>query len=264
MRCIIRPQYVGYQRATFGRYHVCVSVTAFVLLSAFAAVALPTEMASAGTQGEGARVALARDTSSRSASPTTRRQVAVRRLQVAARNLHRTVDKVVRVPSDADFLAVTQAQFDRAELILAIRNARAVGLSVLADRYQRVLDFETKRLDQARAFTQLLGYANDYGQQVAQKAHEKNPSLPATVLGNIAVNAASWYGNDALLKVTLRAAKQKSASVYEIAIKQGEDLDRRAYALYRSLSIGARGTSRPYGGKKGLHELPDASMSSGR
>jgi hypothetical protein len=78
------------------------------------------------------------------------------------------------------------------------------------------------------------------------------------VLGNIAFNAANWYGNDALLKVTLRAAKQKSASVYEIAIKQGEDLDRRGYALYRSLSVGARRTNLRYGGREGLHELPDA------
>jgi hypothetical protein len=259
MRCIIRAQYVGHERATFRRHRVCVSAAAFVLLIAFAAAALTPEMASAGTQGEGARVALASDTSSRSASPTTRRQVAIRRLQVAARNLHRTVDKVVRVPDDADFLAVTQAQFDRAELILAIRHARTVGLSVLAGRYQRVLDVETKRLNQARAFTELLSHANDYGQHVAQKAHEKNPSLPATVLGNIAVNAASWYGNDALLKVTLRAAKQtKNPRVYELTLKKGEDLDRRTYALYRSLSVGARRTGLRYGGREGLHELPDA------
>lgn len=100
------------------------------------------------------------------------------------------------------------------DLILAIRNARAVGLNALARRYQRVLDFEMKRLAEARAFSALLRDAAAYGDQVAQKAHEDDPSLSPAVLGNIAVNAANWYGNDALLKVTLRAAKRKSPDAY--------------------------------------------------
>jgi hypothetical protein len=264
MCCIIRLQVFGRGAMRISRSHLPAPVVVFLLLIG-AAAALPTQTASAG-HAKGARMALAAEVSSRSASitvraaqsPTTRRRVAMRRLQVAARNLHRTVDKVVRVPNDADFLAVTQAQFDRAELILAIRNARAAGLRDLADRYQRVLDFEIKRLDEATAFSSLLRHANEYGQQVAQKAHDVDPSLPPAVLGNIAVNAANWYGNDALLKVTLRAAKQKNSRLYLITLKQGEDLDRRAYALYRALSVGSRKTSIRYAGRDGLHELPDA------
>jgi hypothetical protein len=189
------------------------------------------------------------------ASLSDRQRAAVRRLQVAARNLHRIVDEVVRAPN---WLLEIQVLSNRADLILAIRNARAVGLNTLAARYQRVLDVETKRLERARSFSALLSDAAAYGEHVAQKAHDDNPNLSPTVLGNIAVNAANWYGNDALLKVTLRAAKQKSPRVYEITLKKGEDLDRRAYALFRALSVGARKTNRPYGGREGLHALPDA------
>lgn len=198
--------------------------------------------------------------SARAASTLAERQrAAVRRLEVAARNLRRSVDAVARLPNDADFLAVTQAQFDRAELILAIRNARTVALGGLANRYRRILDAEVKRLNESRAFSALLRSANAYGQRVAQKAQDDNPDLPRAVLGNIAVNAASWYGNDALLKTTLRAAKRrKNSDVYEIALKQGEDLDRRAYGLYRALSVGSRKTTLRYSGREGLHRLPDA------
>jgi hypothetical protein len=184
-----------------------------------------------------------------------RQQAAARRLLVAARNLHRTVDAVVSAPSWVFEIRVLS---DRAELILAIRGAREVGLNELADRYQRILDTEVKRLNEVRAFSALLRSAYEYGQQVAQKAHDDNPTLSPTVLGNIAVNAANWYGNDALLKTTLRAAEKKSSTVYEITLKNGEDLDRRAYALYRALSVGSRKTSRRYAGREGLHELPDA------
>jgi hypothetical protein len=148
----------------------------------------------------------------------------VRRLQAAARDFHRTVDAVVRVPNDADWVLDIQVLSHQSELILAIRNARAVGLDSLARRYQRVLDFELKRLDESRTFSALLRRANTYGEQVAQKVHEDDPSLPPAVLGSIAANAANWYANDTLLKVTLRAAKQKSSIVYEITLKQGEDL----------------------------------------
>jgi hypothetical protein len=265
MRCIIGLHVFSREGMRFSRYLVCLPVAAFLLLIG-AAAALPTQTAQAAADAGGARMALAADAASSSApvaarsaqSPTTRRRAALRRLQVAARKLHWTVDKVVQVPNDADFLAVTQAQFDRAELILAIRNARAAGLSEVADRYQRVLDAETKRLNRSTAFSDLLRQASQYGEHIAQKAHDADPSLPAAVLGNIAVNAANWYGNDALLKVTLRAAKQKSAHVFEITVKKEVDLDRQAYALYRSLSVGARRTGRPYGGKEGLHALPDA------
>jgi hypothetical protein len=191
-------------------------------------------------------------------SLTPRQRAAVRRLQVAARNLHRTVDAVVRVPNDADFVFDIQLLSDHADFILTIRNARAVGLDAVARRYQRVLDLEMKRLDEARAFSDLLRRAHAHGEQVAQKSHEDHPSLSPAVLGNIAVNAANWYGNDALLKVTLRTATRKSPDVYEITLKKGEDLDRRAYALYRALSVGSRKTNRPYRGREGLHQLPDA------
>lgn len=46
--------------------------------------------------------------------------------------------------------------------------------------------------------------------------------------------------------------------MYEITLKKGEDLDRRAYALYHSLSIGSRKTAIRYNGREGLHRLPDA------
>lgn len=42
-----------------------------------------------------------------------RQRAAIRRLEVAARNLRRSVDAVTRVPNDADLLKVTQAQIDR-------------------------------------------------------------------------------------------------------------------------------------------------------
>lgn len=151
-----------------------------------------------------------------------RQRAAVRRLQVAARNLRWVVDAVVRVPNDADFLKVIQAQFNRAELILAIRNARSVGLGGLANRYQRVLEAEVKRLNESTAFSDLLRNASAYGEQVAQKVHEDHPSLSPTVLGNIAVNAANWYGNNALLQTTLRAAKQKNRTVYEFGVTARE------------------------------------------
>ena len=165
------------------------------------------------------------------------------------------IDTYVRVPS---WVYEIQLLSDRADCILAIRNARNVGLGQLADRYQRILDAEVKRLNEFRAFSALLRDANAYGERVAQKAHEDHPSLSPTALGNIAFNAANWYGNKALLDTTLRAATRKSSKVYEITLKKGEDLDRRAYALYRALSIGSRKTNRPYGGREGLHELPDA------
>lgn len=165
------------------------------------------------------------------------------------------IDHYVRVPS---WIYEIQLLADRGECVLAIRDARSVGLGQLADRYQRILDAEVKRLNEFRAFSALLRKANAYGEGVAQKAHEDNPDLSPTALGNIAVNAASWYGNSALLRTTLRAAKRKPSDVYEITLKKGEDLDRRAYALYRALSIGSRKTSIRYGGKEGLHELPDA------
>lgn len=184
-----------------------------------------------------------------------RQRAAARRLLVAARNFHRVVDRVVRAPN---WLLEIQVLSDRADLILAIRGAREVGLNELAGRYQRILDAEVKRLNEARAFSALLRSAYEYGQQVAQKAHDDNPNLSPTVLGNIAVNAANWFGNDALLKTTLRAAAKKSSTVYEITLKKGEDLDRRAYALCRALSVGSRKTGRPYAGREGLHELPDA------
>ncbi|MEA2128526.1 MAG: hypothetical protein QOJ85_1417 [Solirubrobacteraceae bacterium] len=179
-------------------------------------------------------------------------------MAVAARNLHRTVDKFVRTGFESSFVYEIDLLSERVELMLAIRNARSVGLPELARRYQRILDAELARAGEHRAFGGLLNDAKDYGQQVAQKAHEQDPNLPATVLGNIAVNAANWYGNETLLKVTLRAAKQKNSRIYSITLKQGEDLDRRAYALYRSLSVGSRKTSIRYGGREGLHELPDA------
>jgi hypothetical protein len=266
MRGVIKRRFGRRNGRTLRRSQSLAPIAAFVLLTG-APVAPLADVVSAASPDGGASPAMTRGDSSRStsagfrASPamTSGQRAAVRRLQVAALRLRRTVDKVVRVPNDADFLAVTQAQFDRAELILAIRNARAVGLSEFARRYQRVLDVETKRLNEATAFSGLLRRAGAYGQQVAQKAHEENPNLPATVLGNIAVNAANWYGNDTLLKITLRAAKQKKPGLYEIAVKKDVDLDRRAYALYRSLSVGSRRTPRPYRGKEGLHELPDAS-----
>jgi hypothetical protein len=189
------------------------------------------------------------------ASLTPKQRAAAQRLAVAARNLHRMVEEFMRTGS---WIYEINLLSNRVELMLAIRNARSVGLSEQARRYQRVLDLEVKRVEERRSFGLLLSRAQDYGQQVAQKAHEKNPSLSATVLGNIAINAANWYGNDALLKVTLRAAKQKSASVFEITVKKDVDLDRQAYALYRSLSVGARRTDLRYGGREGLHELPDA------
>jgi hypothetical protein len=195
----------------------------------------------------------------RAAAPLTSKQrAAVLRLQVAARDLHRTVEKIVRVSLDNAIVYDIDLLSHRADLMLAIRNARSVGLPELASRYERILDDELKRVAEHRHFWTLLYQATNYGQRVAQKAHEDNPSLPPAVLGNIAVNAANWYANDTLLKVTLRAAKQKSSLVYEITLKQGEDLDRRAYALYRALSAGSRKTTIPYKGKEGLHRLPDA------
>jgi hypothetical protein len=191
-------------------------------------------------------------------SLTPKQRAATQRLAVAARNLHRTVDKFVRTGFESSFVYEIDLLSERVELMLAIRNARSVGLPELARRYQRILDAELARAGEHRAFGGLLNDAKDYGQQVAQKAHEQDPSLPATVLGNIALNAANWYGNDALLKVTLRAAKQKRPGLYEITLKKGENLDRRAYALYRALSVGSRKTARDYGGREGLHELPDA------
>jgi hypothetical protein len=240
-------------------------VLAFVLTSS-AEAAQPPAMPLPATEASGARIVLGIADSDRASSPAVRAAVslpgrqaaAARRLQVAARNLRRTVDSVLEKPNDADFLRVIQAQFNRAELILAIRNARAVGLDRLARLYQRVLDFETARLNDSIAFSDVLRQATAYGEQVANKAHEDNPSLSPAVLGNIAVNAANWYGNDALLKVTLRAATRKSEVVYEIILKRGEDLDRRAYGLYRALSIGSRKTNIRYGGREGLHQLPDA------
>jgi hypothetical protein len=192
------------------------------------------------------------------ASLTPKQRAAAQRLAVAARNLHRTVDKFVRTGFESSFVYEIDLLSERVELMLAIRNARSVGLPELAHRYQRILDAELARAGEHRAFGGLLNDAKDYGQQVAEKAHEQDPSLPATVLGNIALNAANWYGNDALLKVTLRAAKLKRPGLYEITLKKGDDLDRRAYALYRALSVGSRKTARDYGGREGLHELPDA------
>lgn len=189
---------------------------------------------------------------------TSKQRAAVRRLQVAARDLDRTVDKIVRVSLDNAIVYDIDLLSHRADLMLAIRNARSVGLPDLASRYQRILDDELKRVVEHRDFWAFLYRATDYGQQVAQKAHDANPNLPPAVLGSIATNAANWYGNDALLKVTLRAAKQTRPGIYEIAVKKDVDLDRQAYALYRSLSVGARKTTRPYKGKEGLHELPDA------
>jgi hypothetical protein len=190
------------------------------------------------------------------ASLTPKQRAAAQRLAVTARNLHRTVDEFVRTGS---WIYEINLLSNRVELMLAIRNARSLGLGELARRYQRILDLEMKRAEERRSFGALLSRAQDYGQHAAQKAHEDNPSLPQAVLGNIAVNAANWYGNDALLKITLRAAKQtKNPRVYEITLKKGEDLDRRAYALYRSLSVGARKTDLRYGGRDGLYQLPDA------
>jgi hypothetical protein len=228
--------------------------------------AAPVAAAPSAAAAAGARTALPVAESARAsstavraaASLASRQQAAARRLQAAARDFHRTVDAVVRVPNDADWVLDVQVLSHRAEFVLAIRNARAVGLGSLARRYQRVLDSELKRLNESRAFSAFLRRANTYGEHVAQKAHDANPNLPPGVLGSIAANAANWYGNDALLKVTLRAAKQKRPGLYEITLKNGGDLDRRAYALYRSLSVGARKTTRPYTGKEGLHELPDA------
>jgi hypothetical protein len=119
--------------------------------------------------------------------------------------------RTARSPTTRRRAAVTQAQFDRAELILAIRNARAAGLSDLADRYQRVLDVETKRLNQSTAFSDLFRQAHQYGEHIAQKAHHADPSLPPAVLGNIAVNAANLYGNDTL-HCDLHLAPQRSPS----------------------------------------------------
>ena len=174
------------------------------------------------------------------------RQRATTRLLAASRKLHLSVNAVLKRPNDADFLKVTQARFNTADVILAIRGARAVHLNTLANHHQRLLNAEIKRLDESVAFGALLRRAYAYGERVAQNAHERDPSLPPAVLGGIAANAANWHGNDALLKTALRAAKKKSPRVYEITLKKGEDLDRRAYALYRSISIGARRTSTSY------------------
>lgn len=192
------------------------------------------------------------------ASASAARRRATTRLLAASRRLHRSVNAVLERPNDADFLRVAQARFDTADVILAIRGARAVHLNTLANRHQRLLNAEVKRLDESVAFSALLRQANAYGERVAQRAHEQDSRLPPAALGGIAANAANWYGNDALLKTALRAAKKKGPRVYEIGLKKGEDLDRRAYGLYRSISIGARRTSIPYKGSEGLRRLPDA------
>ena len=124
----------------------------------------------------------------RAAAPLTSKQrAAVRRLQIAARDLHRTVDKIVRVSLDNAIVYDIDLLSHRADLMLAIRNARSVGLPELASRYQRILDDELKRVAEHRHFWTLLYQAKNYGQRVAQKAHDDNPSLPPAVLGNIAV-----------------------------------------------------------------------------
>jgi len=53
----------------------------------------------------------------------------VRRLDAAARDFHRIVDRVVRAPA---WILEIQVLADRAEFVLAIRNARAIGLDALA------------------------------------------------------------------------------------------------------------------------------------
>jgi hypothetical protein len=226
------------------------------------AAGVPTARASAGTVHGAVDVpASGRPIASavRAAAPLTSKQrAAVRRLQVAARDLHRTVDKIVRVSLDNAIVYDIDLLSHRADLMLAIRNARSAGLPDIASRYQRILDDELQRVAEHRDFWAFLYRAKDYGQQVARKAHDDDPSLPPAVLDTIAANAANWYANDTLLRVTLRAAKQKRPGLYEITLKNGGDLDRRAYALYRSLSVGSRKTTSPYKGKEGLHELPDA------
>jgi hypothetical protein len=132
------------------------------------------------------------------ASYSLARRRATTRLLAASQRLHKSVNAVLQRPNDADFLKVAQARFDRADAILAIRVARAVDLNTLANRHQRLLNAETKRLNESVAFGALLRRANAYGEQVAQNAHERDPSLPPTVLASIAGNAANWHGNNAL------------------------------------------------------------------
>jgi hypothetical protein len=38
----------------------------------------------------------------------------------------------------------------------------------------------------------------------------------------------------------------------------GQELDASAYKIYRGFSVGARKTTKAYGGREGLHQLPDA------
>jgi hypothetical protein len=246
-----------------GSNGVVLALTVGCMLAISASVAAPTTPSAFDTRGAQGGSGPADSGSSyisvrAAASSTSWQRAALRRLQLAAAKLHRRVNSVLEKPNDADFLRVIQAQFDRAELILAIRNARAVGLETIARRFQRVLELETKRLNESIAFSDLLREGAAHGERAAQKAHEDNPNLTPAVLGNIAVNAANWHGNKALLNTTLRAAKQKGPQVYEIALKKGEDLDRRAYSLFRALSVGSRKTNIRYGGREGLHRLPDA------
>jgi hypothetical protein len=106
----------------------------------------------------------------RAAAPLTSKQrAAVLRLQVAARDLHRTVDKIVRVSLDNAIVYDIDLLSHRADLMLAIRNARSVGLPELASRYQRILDDELKRVAEHQHFWTLLYQAKNYGQRVAQR-----------------------------------------------------------------------------------------------
>lgn len=144
MRYVSRHQFVRRDTMRFIRCRTFVLELVVVFVLTGSAEAAPSAaMPSAATDAGGVLIASAVADSDHvsssavraAASLPDRQRAAVWRLRLAARNLHRIVDRVVRAPN---WLLEIQVLSDRAELILAIRGAREVGLNELAGRYQRI------------------------------------------------------------------------------------------------------------------------------
>jgi len=95
----------------------------------------------------------------RAPSPQTAlRQKAERDLRVAGNDLRQAVAAVVA--SHGNYLTLISVQTERAALALAIIEAKRAGLRGSAQRYQRLLDGETRRVDQAVAIQKAASNPN--------------------------------------------------------------------------------------------------------
>jgi hypothetical protein len=138
----------------------------------------------------------------RAASDARAKAQAISALRAAAKRLHIAADQLVDVPGD--LLENLKWQFALGEMKGAIRDARRLGLSSVAQRYEALLKRETSRVD----FAHLVHRAEKYGDDVAQQAHDDDPQLDAGQLGEIASNASAWYGNSTVQKNLLASAKK--------------------------------------------------------